>query len=544
VNKFVFVTGGVCSGLGKAVATAALGCLFESSGFSIVMIKCDPYINIDAANMSPSRNGEVYVTEDGGETDLDLGTYARFTSVSPLREHSITTGQIYDEVIKNERAGRYNGRTVQVIPHVTDEIKRRIVTAATRSNADIALVEIGGTVGDIESIPFLEAVRQLIRELGHANAVNTHLTLVPILAGGEMKTKPTQHAVKKMQEIGIQPDILLCRAERNLDDSLRKKIALFCNVAPDSVFSTIDVEKSIYELPVLFREQGIAEKILSKLKLAPKTFAGAWTEFLHKLNNPAGTVTIGFIGKQSSFDECYKSVSEALLHAAVYMHNVELRLVKIDAELLETEENFAHPAHPFDGIQGILVPGDSGQRGFMGMIAAIKYARERKIPFLGINFGMHLMAIETARNLLKREDADSTEFVRDSSYPMISLPEEQGGLAAAGGIKLGAGDVFFEDGSKLGKIYGTHKATERYRSKYTFDRKYIADMVSMGLLPAGASADGQIQAFEWESHPWGIGVQYHPEFLSRPSKPHPLFAAFIGAALERGSSPAGGAGNE
>jgi CTP synthase len=538
MSKFVFVTGGVCSGLGKAVATAAMGCLFEASGFSVAMIKCDPYINLDAANMSPAQYGEVYVTEDGGETDLDLGTYARFTTVSPLKEHSITAGQIYNEVIKNERAGRYNGRTVQVIPHITDEIKRRITAAALRSNADIVLVEVGGTVGDIESIPFLEAVRQLIRQLGHENAVNVHLTLVPILAGGEMKTKPTQHAVKKLQETGIQPDILLCRVEQNLDAALRKKIALFCNVAPDAVFSTIDVEKTIYELPVLFYKQGIAEKILLKLKLPAKTSIRAWTNFLTKLNHPAQAVTVGFVGKKNCFDECYKSLSEALLHAAVSAHNAELTLKKIDAESLEKEQNPGQFSHVFSGIQGIVVPGNTGQRGFLGMIAAIKFARENRIPFLGINFGMQLMAIETARNLLKREDADSTEFVHSSSYPVISLPEEQPG-AASGGAKLGAGDVFIDKKSSLYKIYGAEKVTERYRGKYTFDKKYTADMVSMGLIPAAASADAQIQAFEWASHPWGIGVQYHPEFLSRPSKPHPLFAAFIGAAIDNGRGNSG-----
>jgi CTP synthase len=532
MNKFVFVTGGVCSGLGKAVATASIASLLESSGFSVAMIKCDPYINLDAANMSPYQNGEVYVTEDGGETDLDLGTYARFTSVSPRKEHSITTGQIYNDVIKNERAGRYNGRTVQVIPHITDEIKRRIITAANHSNADIVLVEIGGTVGDIESIPFLEAVRQLIRELGRSNAVSVHLTLVPILAGGEMKTKPTQHAVKKMQEIGIQPDILLCRAEDPLDATLRKKIALFCNVDTNSVFTTVDIEKSIYELPVLFYKQKIVEQILSKLGLsAQKCNIRPWMNFLAKLNEPAQKVTIAFIGKKNFFEECYKSVSEALLHAAVSSHNAELCLIKLDAETLEKDRN---SAHLFNGIQGIIVPGNTGQRGFLGMLTAIRYAREKKIPFFGINFGMQLMAIETARNVIKREDADSTEFVRNSSYPVISLPEEQTGLAAAGGVKLGAAEIILDKKSSLHKIYGTDKIVERHRSKYSFDRKYTADMVANGLIPIATAPDGLIEAFEWTSHPWGIGVQYHPEFASRPSKPHPLFASFIGAALKHG----------
>jgi CTP synthase len=419
-----------------------------------------------------------------------------------------------------------------VIPHITDEIKRRIISAATRSNADIVLVEIGGTVGDIESIPCLEAVRQLIRELGRSNAVSLHLTLVPVLAGGEMKTKPTQHAVKKMQELGIQPDILLCRADVPLDLALRKKIALFCNVDSESVFTTVDVEKTIYELPVLFHKQGIVEKILLKLKMPPlKSTAKVWHTFLSKLNNPSRNVTIAFIGKKNFFEECYKSVSEALLHAAVFTHNADLNLVKLDAEQLEKERS---SAHLFNGIQGIIVPGNTGQRGFLGMLAAIRFAREKKVPFLGINFGMQLMAIETARNLLKRDDADSTEFVRNSSYPVISLPEEQTGLAAAGGVKLGAAEILIEKKTLLHKVYNADKIVERHRSKYCFDRKYTAEMNAAGLLPAAALPDGQIEAFEWTLHPWGIGVQYHPEFASRPSKPHPLFASFIGAALKHG----------
>ncbi|MDR1786453.1 MAG: CTP synthase [Spirochaetaceae bacterium] len=529
MNKFVFVTGGVCSGLGKAVATAAIGSLIESAGVPVAMIKCDPYINLDAANMNPSQNGEVYVTEDGGETDLDLGTYSRFTSFSPLREHSITMGQIYNDVIKNERVGRYNGRTVQVIPHITDEIKRRIFCAASRSSAEIVLVEIGGTVGDIESIPFLEAVRQLIRELGRPNAISVHLTLVPVLAWGEMKTKPTQHAVKKMQEIGIQPDILLCRAETPLDSSLRNKIALFCNVETGAVFTTGDVEKTIYELPVAFHKQGLDSKILSKLGYTDKKCnVRAWASFLGKLNNPAKKVRIGLVSKKNFQEDCYKSVGAALLHAAVTGHNAELDMVKLDAESLEKERNLGHI---FSGLQGVIVPDVPGQRGFLGLLAAVRFARERGIPFLGINFGMQLMAIEAARNLLKWEDADSTEFVHSTAYPVISLPEEQAGLAAAGSDKLGAGEVVLERDSALRGIYGADKITERHRSKYAFDRKYTAGMISAGLIPAGTALDGQIEAFEWASHPWGIGVQYHPEFASRPSKPHPLFSAFIGAAL-------------
>jgi CTP synthase len=516
--------------LGKGVAAAAIGSLLECCGLKIAMIKCDPYINVDAGNMSPYQHGEVYVTADGSETDSDIGTFSRFTTISPAREHSITTGQIYDEVIKNERAGRYNGRTVQVIPHITDEIKRRILAAGMRSEADVVIVEIGGTVGDIESIPFLEATRQLIRELGHTDAVSILLTLVPVLTGGEMKTKPTQHAVKKMQEIGIQPDILLCRAELPLDNELREKIALFCNVAPTCVFTSADVQKSIYELPVLFHEQGLDDKILLRLGFAGKTVSvRPWIEFLDKLDNPKKRVTVALLVKNDLLNDCYKSIREALHHAAVTSHNAELVITRIDAEGLEKEHDISHF---FTDIDGILIPDNYGQRGFLGLLRAVKYAREHKLPYLGIDLGMQLMAIETARSLLKWEDADSTEFIRNTTHPVISLPEEQPGLAASGLIKLGSSAVTLVKGSKLCNIYNSSTISERHRSKYAFNRRYLSDIEAHGLRAAASALDGQIEAFEWEGHPWGIGVQYHPEFVSRPLKPHPLFAAFIGAALQ------------
>ena len=532
MSKFIFVTGGVCSSLGKGVAAASIGSLLECSGLKIAMMKCDPYINVDAGTMNPYQHGEVYVTADGAETDLNLGNYARFVNVELSRSNSITTGKIYEEVIKNERSGRYNGRAVQVIPHITDEIKRRIMIVGAKTEADIVIIEIGGTVGDIESIPFLEAARQLIREKGKENALCVHLTLVPIITGGELKTKPTQHSVKNMQQLGIQPDILLCRSEVPLDDDLRKKIASFCNVEKQSVFTSIDVDKTIYELPIEFHRQGLDALILSKFGWKKrKTDISAWTSFIDKLNRPKGKVCIGMLGKKTFLDDCYKSVREALFHAAVSAHGYELEIRKIDAETLESN---ADTAQYFKGVDGIIVPDNYGQRGFLGLLQAIRYAREHKIPFLGIGLGMQLMAIETARNILGWEDADSTEFVQNSDYPVISLPEEQAGLTAAGIMLLGDGSVDILPDSKLAKIYGKTPVTERHRSKYTFDRKYSSDMQSHNLLiGAYSKADGQVEEFEWKNHPWGIGVQFHPEFISRPANPHPLVSAFIGAAIKK-----------
>ena len=530
MSKYVLVTSGVCSSLGKGVASASIGSLLECSGLKIAMMKCDPYINVDAGNISPYQHGEVFVTEDGAETDLDLGNFSRFTSVNLTNDDCITIGKVYDTVIRNERAGRYNGRTVQVIPHITDEIKRRILSLGARTGADVVIVEIGGTVGDIESIPFLEAARQLIRELGKSNTVSIHLTLVPIITGGELKTKPTQHSVKQLQEAGIQPDILLCRCETMLDENLRRKVALFCNVSTDAVFTSTDVEKSIYELPVLFHKEGIDTKVLDKLNLkAEISNITPWTDFLEKLNHPKSKICIGMVGKKDYLDDCYKSVRESLFHAAVTSFQAELAIRKIDAETLESTSDIETYFHDLDGI---VVPGNYGQRGFLGLLTAVKYAREHDIPYLGIDLGMQLMAIETARTLLGWKDADSTEFMQNCAHAIISLPEEQAGLSSTGLMKLGAGTLKISKGTKLSEIYGRTSVSERHRSKYTFDRRYAAELAAKGLITsASAVPDGQTEAFEWENHPWGIGVQFHPEFVSRPTKPHPLFTAFIGAAL-------------
>lgn len=532
MSKYILVTSGVCSSLGKGVATASIGSLLECSGLKIAMMKCDPYINIDAGTISPFQQGEVYVTEDGAETDSDLGNFARFTSVNISGENCITIGKVYDAVIKNERAGRYNGRTVQVIPHITDEIKRRILAIGAKTGADVVLVEIGGTVGDIESIPFLEAVRQLCRELGRENCITVHLTLVPTIIGGELKTKPTQHSVKQLQETGIQPDILLCRCEQTIDEDMRKKIALFCNVSPTAVFTSTDVEKTVYELPLLFHKQGIDKKILEKLALdSKKTVIKPWKDFLERVQNPSCHVTVGMVGKKDYLDSCYKSVQESLAHAAITSFGADLTIRKIDAETLESAGDIGPY---FDGVDAVIIPGNYGQRGFMGLLQAVHYARENNIPYLGIDLGMQLMAVETARSKLGWADADSTEFVQHSEHPVISLPEEQGSAVTSGVMKLGALPIKITAGSRLSAVYQAEQVTERHRSKYAFDNRYAADMAQQGLLISAVSPeDGQAEAFEWQNHPFGLGVQFQPQFTSRPTKPHPLFTAFIGAALKK-----------
>ena len=529
MSKYILVTSGVCSSLGKGVASSAIGSLLECSGLTISMMKCDPYINVDAGTISPYQHGEVYVTEDGAETDLDLGNFSRFTSINITDKNCISIGRVYENVIKNERAGRYNGRTVQVIPHITDEIKRCIRHLGDTTKADVVIVEIGGTVGDIEAVPYLEAARQLIREMGKHNAISLHLTLIPVITGGELKSKPTQHSVKQLQEVGIQPDILLCRCEAPVEDSLKSKIGLFCNVNPGAVFVSPDIEKTIYELPELFHKQGIDKAILERLSLGNRTTdIRQWTDFTSKLNSPQGTVTIGMVGKKDYLDNCYKSVQESLFHAAVTGNNATLKIKKIDAETLENMEDLGKA---FKDVDGIVVPGNYGQRGFLGLLDTVKYAREHQIPYLGIDLGMQLMAIDTSRFLCNWEDADTTEFMQNSKHPVISLPEEQTG-PSAGVMKLGASRINIEENTKLYSVYNSSDIVERHRSKYTFDRRYTKDMIEHGLsISARSAEDDQVEAFEWRNHPWGIGVQYHPEFVSRPTKPHPLFNAFIQAAI-------------
>lgn len=534
MSKYILVTSGVCSSLGKGVASATIGSLMEGYGLKISMIKCDPYINMDAGNISPFQHGEVYVTEDGAETDLDLGNFSRFTSINITNDNCITIGKVYDQVIKNERAGRYNGRTVQVIPHITDEIKRRILAIGAKTGADVVIVEIGGTVGDIESIPFLESARQLIRELGKNDVCTVHLSLIPVITGGELKSKPTQHSVKQLQEAGIQPDILLCRCEKEIEADMRKKLALFCNVSQDAVFASSNIEKSIYELPVLFHKEGLDKKIISKLAIKTEVQNSnirQWTTFLNKLNEDGPKVTVAMVGKKDCLDECNKSVREALFHAAITSYGAKLEIRKIDAETLERGESIEQV---FQNVNGIVIPGNYEQRGFLGLLATVKYARERNIPYLGIDLGMQLMAIETARTMLGWEDADSTEFIQNCEHALISLPEEQAGFSASGLMQLGAQTVKITKGTKLHEAYKKTTIVERHRNKYTFDKKYASVLDEKGLITAALSElEKRTEAFEWKDHRWGIGVQYHPEFVSRPAKPHPLFTAFIGAALNR-----------
>ncbi|MDR1095509.1 MAG: CTP synthase [Spirochaetaceae bacterium] len=533
MNKLIFVSGGVCSSLGKGVAASSIGALLEARGLNVRMVKCDPYINVDAGTMSPYQHGEVYVTDDGAETDLDLGNYARFTQSPLSRANSITTGQIYDAVIKKERKGDFLGSTVQVIPHITDEIKSRITSIADGDHdTDVTIVEIGGTVGDIESIPFLEAARQLIAEYGRNDAISIHLTLIPEVAGAELKTKPTQHSVKAMQEMGIQPDILICRAPQMLDDATRKKIALFTNVGLDSVFVSYDVNTTIYAVPIMFFEQDVDQVILKKLgiesrhaKLAP------WYLMMDRFFGMQGTVRIGIVGKYIDLHDAYKSIYEALFHAGLEC-GVTVELVKIDsAKLEQTPEPDTVLGSGAFQADGILVPGGFGDRGINGMIRAAGWARTRHVPYFGICLGMQIMVIEWARSVLGWEDADSTEFKRDCNHPVISLLEEQIGVKNLGGtMRLGAEVSIIEGENHLLDAYKTKSIEERHRHRYEFSNRYRGEMEGSGLKIAAFSPEKSlVEAVEWPEHPWGVGVQFHPEFKSKPTAAHPLFREFIAA---------------
>jgi CTP synthase len=509
------------------------------------MVKCDPYINVDAGTMSPYQHGEVYVTDDGAETDLDLGNYARFTSGPLSRANSITTGQVYDSVIRKEREGRYLGRCVQVIPHITDEIKNRILSVAREdADTDIVIVEIGGTVGDIESIPFLEAARQLIHESGKTNAISVHLTLIPEVAGGELKTKPTQHSVKAMQEQGVQPDVLICRAPVMLDEATRRKIALFTNMENDAVFTSYDVDTTIYEIPLIFFEQKLDQVVLKKLGVeARHANLASWHSMMEKFKSRKGKVRIGIVGKYMDLHDSYKSVYEALFHAGLECA-VEVELIKIDSSRLEDAE-FADrvlapggedsPGGPAESIDGILVPGGFGQRGINGMVWASAWARQNKVPYFGICLGMQVMVIDWGRNMLGWEDADSTEFNQDTKHPVISLMEEQQGLVNYGAtMRLGKSFSVGRLDSKFFAAYGEEKVSERHRHRYEFSNKYRDEMTGTGLRLTAFTEDGSlVECVEWPDHPWGLGVQFHPEFKSKPTAAAPLFRDFIAAARDR-----------
>ena len=526
--KYIFVTGGVVSSLGKGLAAASIGCLLEARGLKVNLMKFDPYLNVDPGTMSPFQHGEVFVTDDGAETDLDLGHYERFTHAKLTRDNNLTTGRIYEQIITKERRGDYLGKTVQVIPHVTNEIKNAMRKVA--ADCDVAIVEIGGTVGDIESLPFLEAIRQMRQELGRENTVFVHVTLVPwISAAQELKTKPTQHSVKEMLSIGIQPDILLCRSDRFLSHEIKGKIALFCNLEEKAVITAKDVD-SIYEVPLCFAQEGVDTLALKYLHLETREAdLSRWQDLVRRCYNPQDEVSIGIVGKYVEYEDSYKSLKEALVHGALG-HNLKLRVTWIEAEGLEAP-NYEDQLRGFDGI---LVPGGFGKRGIQGMVHTIQYAREHKVPFFGICLGMQCATIEYARDVARLTHADSTEFDPQTPYRVIYKLRELLGVDEMGGtMRLGAWPCKLEPGSFAAKAYGKLEISERHRHRYEFNREYEKTLLAAGLRITGRTPDDNyVEIIEAPGHPWFLGCQFHPEFKSKPLEPHPLFAAFIGAALE------------
>ena len=527
--KYIFVTGGVASALGKGLASASIGALLESAGLRVTMLKMDPYINVDPGTMSPFQHGEVYVTDDGYEADLDLGHYERFVSTPMTKKNNVTTGSVYNEVITKERRGDYLGATVQVIPHVTNEIKESITKIS--DGVDIQLVEIGGTVGDIESLPFLEAIRQFRLDVGPQNAIFIHLTLVPwIAAAGELKTKPTQHSVRELRAIGIQPDILMCRCDRPLPIEMKRKIASFCNVTEDAVIMAMDVE-SIYEVPLTLSAEGIDEIVVKLLDLPYKRKdLRDWQELVHKIKNPQGEVTIGIVGKYVSYEDSYKSLSEALLHGGV-ASNVEVKLQWIESERLSG----AGLEKELSAVDGILIPGGFGHRGVAGMIEAVRYAREKKIPYLGICLGLQCAVIEAARNLAGLPRADSTEFDESSPDRVIYKLRDLLGVDEMGGtMRLGAYPTDLMANSFAHQAYGTRSISERHRHRYEVNQEYLPQLKEAGLIISGLSPDGKfVEMIEHEDHPWFVACQFHPEYKSRPLNPHPLFREFVAAACRQ-----------
>lgn len=527
-TKFIFVTGGVLSSLGKGLAAASISALLECRGLKVSNQKLDPYINVDPGTMSPFQHGEVFVTDDGAETDLDLGHYERFCSTCMGKRNNLTTGQVYYSVISKERRGDYLGKTVQVIPHITNEIKDFI--RETAAGFDVSIVEIGGTVGDIESLPFLEAIRQFRNEAGRDNAIFIHLTWVPLIkTAGEVKTKPTQHSVKALREIGIQPDILLCRTENFLSEDIKSKIALFCNVEVNSVFTAKDVS-CIYEVPLIYHREGLDAKIVDLLNIwtgQPKL--DAWEEVVSKFNNPPHEVCIGIVGKYVNLTDSYKSLNEALMHGGI-ANNCRVKLKFIDSEKIEAEGIGKN----LDDIDAILVPGGFGIRGIEGMIMAVRYAREKKMPFFGICLGMQMAVVEYARNICGLENANSSEFDSQTPYPVIDLLPEQRNVKDKGAsMRLGAWPCVVEPDSFAFTAYGQKKISERHRHRYEFNNDYKKTLTDKGLRITGMSPDGRLaEIVEIKDHPWFLGCQFHPEFKSRPIKPHPLFSRFIEAALK------------
>ncbi|MBA3996458.1 MAG: CTP synthetase [Candidatus Accumulibacter sp.] len=540
MTKYVFVTGGVVSSLGKGISAASLGAILESRGLKVTHLKLDPYINVDPGTMSPFQHGEVFVTEDGAETDLDLGHYERFTSAKMGRRNNFTTGQIYESVIKKERRGEYLGKTVQVIPHITDEIKAHIKRGA--EGADVALVEVGGTVGDIESLPFLEAIRQMALEVGRNNACFMHLTLLPYIpTAGELKTKPTQHSVKELREIGIQPDVLLCRADRHIPEDEKAKIALFCNVQREAVIECLDAN-SIYKIPGMLHDQMLDEIVCHKLGILAKAAdLSVWKKLVHALENPAHEVTVAFVGKYVDLTESYKSLTEALVHAGIHTQS-KVRINYIDSEEIEKSGCDA-----LKGMDAILVPGGFGKRGTEGKIAAIRYARENKVPYLGICLGMQLAVVEFARDVAGMAGAHSTEFVKDTPYPVIGLINEWQDASGkiekrdensdlGGTMRLGGQLCLLGEGTLAREIYGKPEITERHRHRYEVNNTLLDQLEGKGLVVAGRAPGTDLcEMVELPSavHPWFVGCQFHPEFTSSPRFGHPLFNSFIQAALKQ-----------
>jgi CTP synthase len=530
--KYIFVTGGVVSSLGKGLAAASIGCLLESRGLKVNLMKFDPYLNVDPGTMSPFQHGEVFVTDDGAETDLDLGHYERFTHAKLSRDNNWTTGRIYEQIIAKERRGDYLGKTVQVIPHVTNEIKAAMKKVA--QDVDVAIVEIGGTVGDIESLPFIEAIRQMRQELGRKNTLFMHVTLVPFIAAAqELKTKPTQHSVKELLSIGIQPDILLCRTDRFLSKDIKSKIALFCNVEEEAVITAKDVA-SIYEVPLVFSHEGVDTLVLRYLHLEPKDRElKNWEEIVHRVYNPKAEVTIGIIGKYVEYEDSYKSLKEALVHGAL-AHNLKLQVNWIEAEGLEAGDRACE--EQLQEYDGLLVPGGFGKRGIEGMLHAIRYAREKKVPYFGICLGMQTACIEFARNVCGLAEANSSEFDPATPHRVIYKLRELRGVEELGGtMRLGAWPCKIEPGTLAHQIYGQDEISERHRHRYEFNREYEETLTAGGLRISGSTPDGTyVEMIELPDHPHFIGCQFHPEFKSKPLEPHPLFRAFVGAAYEHG----------
>jgi CTP synthase len=534
MTKHIFVTGGVVSSLGKGLTSASIGLLLESRGLRVRMQKLDPYINVDPGTMSPYQHGEVYVLDDGSETDLDLGHYERFTHSPLTRDSNYTTGQIYLSVINKERRGEFLGKTVQVIPHITNEIKS-VIHKLADDQADVVITEIGGTVGDIESQPFLEAIRQFSLDVGKENCLYIHLTLVPYLkAAGELKTKPTQHSVGLLRQIGIQPDVLICRTERSISREDREKIGLFCNVPPEAVIEEKDKDFSIYEVPLSLQANRLDELICRRLSLiAGPADIDDWHDLLYRLRNPEHEVSIAVVGKYAEHRDAYKSIYESLDHAGIH-HRAQVRIQSIQSELIESEG----PERLLAGFDGVLVPGGFGERGIEGKVEAIRFARERGMPFFGICLGMQCAVIEFGRNVVGLEGAHSTEFNKDTRHPVICLLDEQRTITDKGGtMRLGAQTARLDAGSKSLQCYDRDTISERHRHRYEFNNAYRDQFESHGMLIAATSPDGAlVEIIELPDHPWFVAVQFHPEFKSKPTEPHPLFAGFVGAAVEKRSS--------